>query len=88
MKEKAALSRGARKHIRIEKARIRRELLDDSQKQEQIEKLYQKFTTRAPLKESSKESAPAMKRPAKKVRGSKQRTSAAKKKPQTKKTPV
>jgi len=37
------LSKSLRKHIRLEKARIRREVLDLRDQQEQISQLYQKF---------------------------------------------
>ncbi len=37
------LSKSLRKHIRLEKARIRRETLGLKEQQEQISKLYQKF---------------------------------------------
>lgn len=37
------LSKSLRKHIRLEKTRIRREVLNLKDQQEQISKLYQKF---------------------------------------------
>jgi len=36
-------SKSLRKHIRLEKARIRREVLSLGEQQEQFSKLYQKF---------------------------------------------
>jgi hypothetical protein len=40
---KRKLPRSIRKHIRKEKARIRREFLDFKKQKEEIEKLYQKI---------------------------------------------
>jgi len=37
------LSKSLRKHIRLEKARIRREVLGLEEQQEQVSKLYEKF---------------------------------------------
>ncbi len=37
------LSKGKRKHIRKEKARIRKEIEEKSEQKEKIEELYQKF---------------------------------------------
>jgi len=37
------LSKSARKHIRREKARIRREILDPKKQEEAINQLYEKF---------------------------------------------
>lgn len=42
-KIKISLPRGARKHIRHEKARIRREFLDKKEQEVQIKKVYEKF---------------------------------------------
>jgi hypothetical protein len=50
---KKRLPKSLRKHIRREKARIRREVFDVKQQEELIQKLYQKFTNRK--KEKSKE---------------------------------
>ncbi|MEX2144921.1 MAG: hypothetical protein WD712_00875 [Candidatus Spechtbacterales bacterium] len=41
---KAKLSYSIRKHIRKEKSRIRREFSSVDERQEQIERLYKKFT--------------------------------------------
>ncbi|MEX2007962.1 MAG: hypothetical protein WD850_00445 [Candidatus Spechtbacterales bacterium] len=46
--EYISLPAGARKHIRREKARIRREFLDSEDRAERIEKLYAKFTHVSP----------------------------------------
>ena len=40
---KKKLSKSLRKHIRQEKARIRREVLDKKEQKELIEKLFQQF---------------------------------------------
>jgi len=42
--EKIQLSRGVRKYIRKEKARIRREVLDFEEQTRRIEELYKKFS--------------------------------------------
>lgn len=42
-KQKMKLPNSAKKHIRIEKARIRREFLSLEEQKEQIRKVYQKF---------------------------------------------
>ncbi len=41
---KKRLSKGIRKYIRKEKARIRREVLDIKEQRKQIEELYRKFS--------------------------------------------
>jgi len=40
---KSLFSKSIRKHIRFQKARIRREVLDFKQQQERIQELYQQF---------------------------------------------
>lgn len=42
-KRRKRLSKSIRKHIRIEKARIRREFLDLKEQERQIKELYQRF---------------------------------------------
>ncbi len=42
-KDKKKMPYSLRKHIRREKARIRREVLDPKKQKEKIDKLYQKF---------------------------------------------
>ncbi len=42
-KTKKKLSRGARKHIRRQKARIRRDFHDASEREKQIQELYRRF---------------------------------------------
>lgn len=41
---KSRFSRGIQKHIRMEKARIRHEFFDAADREEQIKKLYAKFS--------------------------------------------
>ena len=41
--EKIKLSKSLRKYVRLQKARIRREVLDLKEQREQIDKLYQQF---------------------------------------------
>lgn len=51
---KKRLPRSQRKHIRQEKARIRREVLDLKKQQELINQLYQKFLKKPTLKKPTK----------------------------------
>lgn len=62
MKQKVALPRSVQKHIRKQKARIRREFLDEAQRKEQIEKLYQKFVVPVLKKKPKKVEQPATKK--------------------------
>lgn len=54
---KKKLPRSIRKHIRKEKARIRREVLGLKKQEEEISRLYQKFLGNNQLKKSSKKEA-------------------------------
>ncbi|MEX0877832.1 MAG: hypothetical protein WDZ40_03160 [Candidatus Spechtbacterales bacterium] len=44
MEKQKTLPRGARKHIRLEKSRIRREFSGNKERVENISKLYNKFS--------------------------------------------
>jgi len=45
------LSKGARKYIRLQKARLKREFLDKDEREKQITELYSKFEKKLPNSE-------------------------------------
>lgn len=51
---KKRLPKSLRKHIREEKTRIRREVLDLKKQQELINQLYEKFLIKKPIKTETK----------------------------------
>lgn len=52
---KKKMPKSLRKHIRNEKARIRREVLDLNEQKEQINKLYEQFLPKKHLEKSIEE---------------------------------
>ncbi|MEX0869815.1 MAG: hypothetical protein WDZ39_00070 [Candidatus Spechtbacterales bacterium] len=76
MSVKIKLSKSARRHIREEKARIRKEFPSSEEREEKINELYGKFLPKE--KEEKKEAKPASKKTSPKTKAKKKNTAKSK----------